>query len=57
MHQALGDELERLLTLATVNPTVRPDEIARLRHRRERLDALLGRIHLRLDALRLIIAH
>ncbi|BCU07563.1 RNA polymerase-associated protein RapA [Allochromatium tepidum] len=57
MHQALGDELERLLTLAKINPTVRPDEIARLRHRRERLDALLGRIHLRLDALRLIVAH
>ena len=57
MNQRLGDELERLLTLAKVNPTVRPDEIARLRHRRERLGGLLGQIHLRLDALRLIIAH
>ncbi|QGU33912.1 RNA polymerase-associated protein RapA [Thermochromatium tepidum ATCC 43061] len=57
MHQVLGDELERLLALAKVNPRVRPDEIARLRHRRERLDALLGQIHLRLDALRLIVAH
>ena len=57
MHQVLGDELERLLALAAVNPTVRPDEIARLRHRRERLDVLLGQAHLRLDALRLIIAH
>lgn len=57
MHQALGDELERLSALAKVNPTVRPDEIARLRHRRERLDALLSRTALRLDALRLVIAH
>ena len=57
LHQVLGDELERLTALSAVNPTVRPDEIARLRHRRERLDLLLGQTHLRLDALRLIIAH
>ncbi|MTW21661.1 RNA polymerase-associated protein RapA [Allochromatium palmeri] len=57
MDQVLGNELERLLTLAKVNPTVRPDEIARLKYRRERLEALFGKTHLRLDALRLIIAH
>jgi ATP-dependent helicase HepA len=57
MYQVLGDEQERLTALATVNPTVRPDEIARLRHRRERLDVMLGKTSLRLDALRLIIAH
>ena len=57
MHQVLGNELERLRALATVNPRVRPDEIARLRHRRERLDVRLSQTHLRLDALRLIIAY
>jgi ATP-dependent helicase HepA len=55
MHSALGAEVERLTALAQVNPSVRPDEIAFLRHRREQLDRALGRVELRLDALRLVV--
>ncbi|SDY33097.1 ATP-dependent helicase HepA [Allochromatium warmingii] len=57
MQQRLGEELERLEALARVNPTVRPDEIACLRQRREQLAEVLGQTQMRLDALRLIVAH
>ena len=55
MRQALDAETERLEALATVNPTIRPEELAQLRDERERLEAALGHIHLRLDALRLVV--
>lgn len=55
MQAQLGEELERLIALARVNPSVRADEIERLRQRRDRLAGYLGKTHLRLDALRVIV--
>ncbi|MBK1720834.1 RNA polymerase-associated protein RapA [Thiocystis violacea] len=55
MHAVLGDELERLVALSKVNPTVRRDEIERLTQRRERLVDYLGKTHLRIDALRVMV--
>lgn len=55
MHAVLGGELERLIALSEVNPSVRADEIERLIARRERLDRYLSKIHLRIDALRVIV--
>jgi ATP-dependent helicase HepA len=54
MEQMLDTEIERLTALSRVNPAVREDEIAHLLQHRERLGQLLGRAHLRLDALRLV---
>ncbi|WP_295402347.1 RNA polymerase-associated protein RapA [uncultured Thiocystis sp.] len=55
MQTLLGAELERLTALARVNPTVRPDEIERLRARRAALGRALTRTDLRLDALRVVV--
>lgn len=55
MQAVLGEELERLVALSRVNPSVRPDEIDRLTRRRERLDDYLAKTHLRLDALRVLV--
>ena len=50
----LTDEIERLQTLAKVNPAVRPEEIERLQHERQQLlDALPG-ARARLESLRLV---
>ncbi|KAA6187503.1 RNA polymerase-associated protein RapA [Thiohalocapsa marina] len=54
MQTLLGAELQRLQALARVNPAVREDEIHHLAARRARLDDALGRVHLRLDAVRLV---
>ncbi len=55
MERVLGDELERLVALAKVNPTVRQEEIGWLAERLGRLRDYLGKTHLRLDALRVIV--
>ncbi len=55
MRQVLDAEIERLAALAAVNPTIRPEELEQLRDERGRLDAAFGHIHLRLDALRLVV--
>ncbi|MBK1719107.1 RNA polymerase-associated protein RapA [Thiocystis violacea] len=55
MEQVLGEELDRLIALARVNPSVREDEIERLRRRRERLGQSLRKTHPRLDAARVIV--
>jgi ATP-dependent helicase HepA len=55
MRQGLDAEIERLQALAAFNPTIRPEEVAQLRDERARLEAALGHIHLRLDALRLVV--
>jgi ATP-dependent helicase HepA len=48
-------EIERLTALAAVNPAIRADEIEYLSLQREQLRDALTRIHLRLDALRLVV--
>ena len=55
MRRTLDSEIERLRALALVNPGVRPDEIEHLEARRLLLERHLERIHLRLDALRVIV--
>lgn len=55
MQVQMGAELERLRALAKVNPGVRPDELEHLESRREMLSRHLSRVHLRLDALRVIM--
>jgi ATP-dependent helicase HepA len=55
MGRVLDAEIERLEALAAVNPTIRPEEMTQLRNERERLALALGHIHLRLDALRLVV--
>jgi ATP-dependent helicase HepA len=55
MEHSLDAEIERLAALARVNPSVRDDEIGQLQLLRERLGQVLGRAHLRLDALRLVV--
>jgi ATP-dependent helicase HepA len=55
MHALLDTEIERLGALARINPAIRADEIAQLANRRARLAEALDRIHLRLDALRLVV--
>ncbi|NEX19539.1 RNA polymerase-associated protein RapA [Thiorhodococcus mannitoliphagus] len=55
MQAVLGEELERLVALAQVNPSVRRDEIDRLTEKRARLDAYLAQTHLRIDAARVLV--
>jgi ATP-dependent helicase HepA len=50
----LGREIERLVSLARVNPAVRPEEIEALRAELEALRSVLPAARPRLDALRLI---
>lgn len=54
MTRLLEAEQARLVALQVVNPAVRPEEIVALQQQRDDLTAVLGRLHLRLDALRLI---
>lgn len=53
-ERLLGHEIERLRTLAAVNPAVRPEEIAALEAERSALREVLPRARPRLDALRLV---
>ena len=54
MNAELEPEIARLCDLQKVNPSVRDEEIALLRHQHEALAQHLGEARLRLDALRLI---
>ncbi len=54
MQQMLDAKIERLRALAKVNPSVRAEELAYLGMQRERLQAALAHVRLRLDALRLV---
>jgi ATP-dependent helicase HepA len=56
MELRLGHELERLRALATVNPAVRPQEIAALQTQQSELRTHLAGARLRLDSVRLIIS-
>ncbi len=56
MDAQLGDEIERLETLRTINDHVRPEEIAAAQEQKTALHAVLSAAHLRLDSLRLILA-
>jgi ATP-dependent helicase HepA len=51
---ALGREVERLLALARVNPSVRASEIDAARGEREAIGAAIPKARLRLDALRFV---
>lgn len=55
MDEAFGARLERLEALAKVNPSIRADELDGLALARLRLREALGRMTLRLDAVRLIV--
>ena len=55
MQADLTDELQRLESLARVNPNVRREEIQALATHRERMAAQIGRARVRLDAIRLIV--
>jgi len=55
MEEMIDAEIERLTALAAVNPAIRADEIEQLILQRARLRDALSRIHLRLDALRLVV--
>ncbi len=55
MEDMIDAEIERLTALAAVNPAIRADEIEYLSLQREQLREALTRIHLRLDALRLVV--
>ncbi|MCF7985583.1 MAG: RNA polymerase-associated protein RapA [Thiohalocapsa sp.] len=55
METLLDAEIERLSALARVNPSIRPEEIDHLADNRRRLGGALSRMHLRLDALRLLV--
>jgi ATP-dependent helicase HepA len=57
MQSTLGDELSRMQQLAEASGSVRPDELEHLALRRELLGNYLGRLHLRLDAARVIVSH
>jgi ATP-dependent helicase HepA len=57
MRQTLLGELSRLRELAEANSGVRPDEIEHLEARQQALDLQLERVHLRLDAARVIVSH
>jgi ATP-dependent helicase HepA len=55
MQALLGEELDRLRSLAAVNPLVRAEEIAYLEDRQAQLARHLARTQARLDALRVIV--
>ncbi|PZO08469.1 MAG: RNA polymerase-associated protein RapA [Lysobacteraceae bacterium] len=50
----LSNEIDRLTALARVNPSVRPEEIAKLEKERDELLAILPTARPRLDSLRLV---
>lgn len=56
MRTLLGAELERLVALAQINPSVRADEITALQTRRDQLELALTKVHLRLDAVRVVVS-
>lgn len=52
----LGAEVERLVALARVNPSVRPSEIETARHERAAIAATIPQARLRLDAVRFVVS-
>jgi len=56
MEQELGEEIDRLQQLEKINPNVRDEEIRELIRRRDALRETLARAHVRLDAVRIILA-
>lgn len=56
MNQQLGDELERMLHLAQVNPNVREIEIQYMRERIELLQQHIMKTMVRLDGIRVIVS-
>ena len=52
----LGEEVDRLVALAKVNPAIRPLEIEKLKQDRKTLNEYLSSASLKLDALRVILA-
>lgn len=57
MRDDLGAELKRMQALKLNNPAIRDDEIERLTQRIEALDACLGGMQLRFDALRVVFCY
>lgn len=57
MHDDLGAELKRMQALKLNNPAIRDDEIERMTQRIEALDACLGGMQLRFDALRVVFCY
>jgi ATP-dependent helicase HepA len=57
MQRTLQQELSRLRQLAEAGAGVRPEEIAHLEMEQQALVRHLARIHLRLDAARVIVSH
>jgi ATP-dependent helicase HepA len=57
MQHVLDHELSRLHRLAEAGAGVRPDEIAHLEAQQQALARHLARVHLRLDAARVIVSH
>ncbi len=55
MEKELSAELNRLLSLAEVNPNVRADEVEQISARRELLGIHLRDTRVRLDAVRVIV--
>lgn len=57
VQRILAEEMSRLQELSARNAGVRPEELEHLDSRRELLDRLLTRMHLRLDAARVVVNH
>ncbi|MGR8918441.1 MAG: RNA polymerase-associated protein RapA [Gammaproteobacteria bacterium] len=55
LGEELGAEVERLRSLARVNPNIRDDEIAALEDERAQSDGYLASAQLKLDAVRIIV--
>ncbi len=55
MREDMGREIARLKKLREVNPTVSPEEIAKLEDNRARLEAAMGEAQLVLDSFRLVM--
>lgn len=55
-QQQTGDEINRLLALQQVNPSIRDDEIQRLRQQQQDGLAMLSKAALRLEAVRVLVA-
>ncbi|MDN3639681.1 RNA polymerase-associated protein RapA [Simiduia curdlanivorans] len=56
LETKLGEEINRLVALAKVNPAIRPLEIEKLKQDKRVLDEYLSSASLKLDALRVILA-
>ncbi|GGD48605.1 RNA polymerase-associated protein RapA [Lacimicrobium alkaliphilum] len=55
MQAELGDELDRLLNLKKLNPSIRDEEIQHLAHQIHQLGELINGARLQLEAIRLVV--